>query len=348
MPLISGSSSSNEEHLTNPACGSSSSSSSGSSKSSICQIQSDSSGRIPVSSENSGSGSETPSPRRSAFISFLKLEKRRARTRKARAASIATFASRRAAKHVVLEAPQHPAESFRNHIQGTNSLWGPGSSTTIRVRLLVSYLKAWGAQLVKFLTERPPEESSPSHCLTTSVIDDCNMRLSTVTPGVHQWVLSRVTAVMNNVQVLIFGFQRNSEDAGPVLDYRTFPVYTPLVCFPRADCETICQEFVGRLLTFLGQVPARFHRFSIPPDLTKNIPVQALALCSDALATNVAVIKEIRTAVCAKQQAERDHKIYPFLSFFCAIHQLALSRKSIIYGFANFWSSITRLAHLFE
>lgn len=348
MPLIRCSSSSDEGHVANTPCGSSSSSSV-SSKSSLRQMQSDSSGQNPPSSESSGSGSESLDCRQqSRFAAFLELEHRRARTRKARAAAIASKASRRLAKHLVLEAPQHPAESFRNHIKGSNSLWGPGSNTRIRVRVLVSYLKAWGGKLVKFVTERSPEESSPSHCLTTSIIDDCNMRLSTVTPGVHQWVLSRVTAVMNNVQVLIFGFQRSSEDAGPVLDYRAFPVYTPLVCFPRADCATICQEFVGRLLTFLGQVPARFRQFSIPPDLAKNIPVQALALCSDALATNVAVIKEIRAAVCAKQQAERDHKIYPFVSFFCAIHQLALSRKSIIYGFSNFWSSIARLAHLFE
>lgn len=36
------------------------------------------------------------------------------------------------------------------------------------------------------------------------------------------------------------------------------------------------------------------------------------------------------------------------LGFYCGIHQLALSRKSIIFGFPNFWSAITRLSHLFE
>ena len=131
-------------------------------------------------------------------------------------------------------------------------------------------------------------------------------------------------------------------------ELRAFPAYTPLVCLLRSDRSTLCREFVGRLVTFIGEVPGRFRHF-LPERLTESIPIQGVALRSDALATNVAVLKELRTAVVVKhRQSAGDGKIYPLIGFFCAIHQLALSRKSLIYGFPNFWSSITRLSHLFE
>ena len=310
------------------------------SSSPLSQVQSSSaSSNDSSSSSSSNDGAEDPS--RLKLAEYLELEARRARTSKARAAAIAGKAARRLAKHAILDFPEHPAQDFRDDVKGTNTLMGPGAHRPRRLRLLVSYLKAWGCQLANFVQSRAVGANRVSHCLTTSIVDDCNMRLSAPPPGVHQWVVSRVTAVMNNCQTLIFG--------GLDGDYRAFPVYTPLVCLPRSDCRTLCQEFIGRLLAFLGEVPKRFHQFFIPSNLTENIPIQALAMCSDALATNAAVVKEIRTAVHAKHQANGSSKVvFPFLAVFCAIHQLALARKSIVYGFSNFWSSITRLSHLFE
>ena len=320
-------------------------------------------------SDSSDGGSDSDSSRSSASAStrkseisgsaVAKLEMRRARTAKARAAAIAAKATRRLTKQIDLDLPdQHPAASYKADIQGDNALMGPGANKFRRLRLVISYMKAWAREVKMFVMGPSCQHRKIHYCLTTSIVDDTNMRLSGITPGVHQWNISRVVSVMNSVQSLTFGFTPHepqrpqaSEDVGAntnsKLEYKCFPIYSPFVCLPKADCVTLCREIIDRLLPFLGKVPGRFEDLQLPVNLTDGIPLQAVALCCDALATNVAVIKELRGAVHAKTQLE-ETTVYPFISFFCGIHQLALARKSLIFGFSNFWSSITRLSHLME
>ena len=60
------------------------------------------------------------------------------------------------------------------------------------------------------------------------------------------------------------------------------------------------------------------------------------------------MLKELRLAVCQKQEQDGHSKVYPLIAFCCTIHQLALARKPLLIGFPQFWSSIVRLSHLFE
>lgn len=257
-----------------------SSSSSGDSDSSLRQIQ---------ESATTTDGSESDSSERRGHqkAESLQLERRRARTAKARAAAVAAKAGRRLAKHAILDLPEHPAGSFREAIKGENALINAASfkEKAQRLRLIVSYSKAWGRELTSFFVQaRSTGANRISHSLITSVVDDCNMRLSTITPAAHQWVISRVTAVMNNCQTLILGFPSDIS-AEREQNYRAFPVFTPLVALPRSNRITLSKE---RLLTLCGAVPKRFHHLLIPEHLIDSIQIQSLAVCCDALATNCA------------------------------------------------------------
>lgn len=290
------------------------------------------------------------------LASYLASAARRAKTAKARAASIFTKTARKLSKHADLKPPPHRAEAYRPHIQADSSINKPGQWTTRartqRLRLLISYLRAWCAGIMAFLNRfSAGSETHMHHAICSAIVDDTNMKLSnSVIPS---WVLSRTVAVMNIIQSLIVCYH----DAGPASDAgsqppcqtttRTFNAHTPLICLPRSDTETLASEFMSRLVLFLGRLCERFHQFGLVANFACSVPIQALAVCMDALATNLAVIKQMRTAVLVKQKQDRD-TIYPFLQVCCLIHQLALSRRILLNGFPQFYSSIVRLAHLFE
>lgn len=120
-----------------------------------------------------------------------------ARTFKARSAALVANARRRLARSALLKVPEHRAEAFRNDVKHDAALHRPGQNSSYprsrRLRLLVSFLKAWSAALVQFFNQFSGEANSDSskmtvhHSLTTSIIDDTNMRLSTVAPDVSAW-----------------------------------------------------------------------------------------------------------------------------------------------------------------
>ena len=81
-------------------------------------------------------------------------------------------------------------------------------------------------------------------------------------------------------------------------------------------------------------------------------PIQGLALCFDAVPTNIAVLKQLQRMVQAaheKQAANGDSKtIFPLFPQLCCIHQLALARRACVYSFGGLWASLVRLGHLLE
>ena len=279
--------------------------------------------------------------------------KRQAQTSKARIASLLTFARRRMAKNANLNPPEPPAEKFRELVKEDSALNRPsqynlGWARRSRLRLLVSYLKAWAATLMAFFrSERPL-----NHVIITAVIDDTNMRLAPNNQDsqVKEWKTSRVVQVMQNIQTLIVNSGDPSGDPAQC-ECTTFPVHTPLIAMARANRDSICAEFIGRLFLFLGQVGSRFQSFKLAADLAERVPIQALFICWDSLITNISVLKDIRSSVHNKHQSQNgtnDRHVYPVLAVCCLIHQLALSRKCILMGWPHFWSSVVRLGHLFE
>lgn len=275
---------------------------------------------------------------------------RRARTAKARAAAITAKAQRRLASNAVLQFPDHPANIYREDIKADNTLIQPGANRARRCRLLCSYLQAWGPALTHAVGRRR-RSSRISHTLTTSVIDDCNMRLSSVVPGVSHWKMSRIVSIMNNCQCFILGYvdpTTATTDKPAAVCHDHFQIHTAPAILPKTDRSSLCAEFLSRLFVFLGSVGSRFADWKIPVDLVKDVRIQGVSLSFDSLATNIAVLKQLRLAVWKQHQEFGHETICPLFSVCCNIHQLALARKPILQGFSNFYTSILRLSHLFE
>ena len=360
--------------------GSPSSDQSNSSKSDTCASSKDSSSfKVQVqstSSESQRSDSEKSSAS-SSTDEQKQMEKKlkgQQQTAKARAACIAARARRRMAKNAVLDLPPHPASSYREHVRSNNTLTQPAQShvnVRKRTRLLASYLKAWATAIMNCLRSYSgdlPQNATVTHALTTCVVDDTNVRLASPIPDVPQWKMSRVLSIMQLVQNMFVYFCPNAQgDQGSEMHYpyHTFPVHTPFACLAKTDKVGLAAEFRSRLISFLGAVPDRFRSVGLPAELLQDVPIQALCICFDSLVTNLAVLKKFRSSICSehdkmKQQQQQQttqpgeassgrlQKMYPLVYFCCAIHQLALARKPLLLGIPQFWSSITRLTHLFE
>ena len=280
--------------------------------------------------------------------------KRVARTSKARAAALVARATRRVAKSVgtVIQAKEHPAAAFKSDLRHKCSLNKPGSHSQTdrrrRLRLLVSFLRAWGASLMRFVTSiHASEKSQVDHVITSTIIDDCNMRLSSPAPEEHRWKSSQVCCVMNTVQTFTVCYRAEGSQC-----HKSFFVHTPLVVLPKSDTTTIFRELLSRLVLFCGSVSARFSKFGIGSHLAPAIPIQITTFCFDSLPTNLSVLKQLRALV---HQERSDLESRPptwcmMIAIPCLIHQLALSRRSLLNGFASvgYWSTVVRLAHLME
>ena len=271
--------------------------------------------------------------------------KRRKQTEKARLNSVKARMLRKHAKNVDMKPPEHAADSFRKDIMPDSDINRPGTVNVRfkRLRLLFSWFKAWGREVVSFFNEKT---GKVNHTILVSVVDDTNMRLSEVPDGAPQWRMSRTVSVMNNIQNLVVNY--DLEGAHDPC-HKHFAIHTPLACLPKSDTNGISSEFVSRLFCFLGCVSQRYRSWNVPSDLMRNVPLQALVMVFDSLKTNVAVLKQFRQATHMHHKGDLQRKpVCPLFATFCLLHQLALARTPILFGFNNYWGTVVRLAHLFE
>lgn len=287
----------------------------------------------------------------------LKSLKNKVKTFKARAAALVGKARRRLARNAVVKPPEHRAEAFRDDVKHDSSLHRPGSNSTYdrnrRLRLLISFLKMWASRLMSFVNHANADSKRRiHHTISSTIVDDTNMRLSTVAPDVSAWKSSRVTPVMNAVQTFTLCYT-DENPAEPAIgadrcQHKTYTVHTPMAALARSDQNTLFCELTSRLVLFLGAVSERFERIGVAASFAKDIPIQVSTLCFDSLITNIAMLKQIRSRVHQKHSMDGHRQIFPFFTVKCVIHQLALSRRCLLFGFDKFWSMLVRLAHLME
>ena len=279
---------------------------------------------------------------------------RQARTMKARLASLVSRARKKlVANTTEITMSEHPAEAFKPCVKHgpDNPLNQTGlthrSTRFRRLRLLVSFLRAWSVRLMSFLNFASSGEMAVHHTIQSTIIDDCNLRLGT-TAGES----SRVTSVMNAVQSFTVCYGPAAAEtwqmSGSSLCRKTFCVYTPLVVLPKSDKDTICAELLSRLLLFLGHVSERFQAFGVSSTFPSTVKIQGMTLCFDSLVTNLAVAKQMRVLLHEGHENLGYESIHPVMITVCMIHQVALARKCLLNGFAGYYSSVVRLAHLFE
>ena len=298
------------------------------------------------STRSSGEDRDTPGEDPNAQeLDFLR---KRKRTEKARAASLLSKALKRKEKLETL--PSHPADPFREDLRSSSELLRPGIEAPDkrrRLRLLWSWFASFTSSIMAFLRDH---SGRMQHAINVCIIDDTNMRLSLDGPQKP----SRVVSCMNNTQTVLFNAKTGQQDAGEAsagFIRKNFIVHTPLVPLPRANARGLASEFCSWIFAWLGCIGERFLRFgaeTFAGSSPGKIPIQCLAVSFDSVKTNLAVLKGLRNAAFLKHRSSDTTEIFPLLSTRCGLHQVALSRKQILFYFSHHWSSIVRLGHLFE
>lgn len=309
----------------------------------VQQNHSDESDESQSDSDNSSASSASSPSSSSSSSDAVKKLKRRAQTEKARAQKLVNAALRKQEQqHPSSE--KHLASCYIPSLQPNCSLNQPGNfdrpARATRLRLLWSWFINWIKAVCNFLAA---EEDNITHSINVSVIDDTSMRLAASFDESGVWRSSRTISVMNNLQSIIFGY-------GPQNSVRSFILHTPMIPLERTNTSGIAREFSSWVFCWLGKIGERFRRFGVE-NTHCSVPIQCLVVVWDSLRTNVSVMKGLRTkvySVTKVQECQEKPSSFPLLSMQCAIHQVALCRKQLLFFFSGHWSSIVRLAHLFE
>ena len=274
----------------------------------------------------------------------LRYLRNKQRTEKARAA--VQFNRLKRKQEASSELPQHPAEEYRRYLT-SNDLTSPAVSfreKKSRLRLLYSWLLAFVGGIGHFFTK----EKKIEHTISVVITDDTNMRLAMPYAASGKHRTSRVVSVMSLLQTLVCSFTNDSGERR----WRSFHFHTPLVPLERADTKGLACELLSWLFVYLGRVGERFARLGVKQDVVDAVPLQACVICWDSLKTNMSILKGLRIAVHSKHttsdSGDLGAPLCPLFSCRCCIHQIALCRKMMLFFFAGHWSSIVRLAHLFE
>lgn len=284
--------------------------------------------------------SEPPSDSESLSVQ----EKRRRQTAKARAAAITAKLRRKMAKQCAVQCPD-PFSEYLPDLQNKQPFqhsMHPGR----RARLVYSWIRGACAFLNNFFLQQQCH-----HVISISVVDDTNMRLAAQVTG--KWYSSRTVSVLNNVQTCVACFDMDPDPSHAIGEtcrgYRSFPLHTPLTCLPRATARNLFQEIRSWLVCEAG---SRWQQFGLKADLFDKTPFLCQVMCFDSLSTNVQLFKMLRRASFQKQQAQqakaRPDQSHLLVGTPCAIHQIALARKALLFYHPNFWSSLVRLSHLFS
>ena len=286
----------------------------------------------------------------------LKRLQRSKRTEKARQTAIVNKALRKKQREQGQNCtlPEHPADAFRHdvHLDSTRLLV-PGIQTLLRkhrLRLLWSWFVSLTGSIWTFLRS---QHGRMRHVLNVCVVDDTNMRLASPEDPSRR---SRVASCMNVVQTLLFNVKKDPSESDDRREddtlRRSYLLHTPLVPLDRTNAKGLAAELTSWLFLWLDGIGERFLKFmpeARPDKSCCDIPIKGLNICWDSLKTNMAVLKGLGTAAYVQwQSSAMSGRIHPLFSSRCSLHQIALVRKQLLFFFDEHWSTLVRLAHLFE
>ena len=202
-------------------------------------------------------------------------------------------------------------------------------------------------QVIKLLWEimSPPPDSSISHILDCVVLDDTSCRIRGQGDGVPA-----IYTVMNTVQAIHVCYT----DGG----CNNFSIPTPYMCLPSQKTEDLHIAYSSGLLLSSWGLGKSFQAVEerLSDQMAKSLQQQindvpdawkCQVMVGDALPTNDAVFRMER-AVAVHERARSAKKRQLALRMKCQLHQLCLVRKPAVLSIDNFWSTLVRLAHLFE
>ena len=184
-------------------------------------------------------------------------------------------------------------------------------------------------------------------CLVnTTVPDDTTTRLKG--PGMSS--PNTVYTIMNQVQTCIVKYEQELQgfDANGH-DWHCFSMPCPSLILNTPDAMNIHAAYTSHLIAGSNGVGQSLQRLGVPKDVPafQQADWVIQVMCGDALEANssafhverrVLVYNRDKKAVCNRAA----------LRMKCCNHQLGLVRKPVVLGVARFWSTLVRLAHLYE
>lgn len=209
-----------------------------------------------------------------------------------------------------------------------------------RGRAVMSLLLQIVQTLVKLLTPSSGGQSSVQVVLNVCVMDDASNRLRGTTKVDHTNV---VHAVMNTVQTLHIQYGSPDEETKRVTDFQSLLVPTPMCCLPSQKTHDLYAAYSAYMLLPSAGLGHALRALQCPEGICQESRWRVHVLVGDALPTNDSLFKLERRILVHHKEERR-------LAFRqkCLLHAICLVRRPAVLSVDGFWSTLVRLAHLFE
>ncbi len=304
---------------------------------------------------------DQPSPRgRDPSTTDVNRLLRKSQTEKARTAALLKKQSTRLfRKHIQPQQTESPAETtlsvlqtcfFTSHFSkaeyDADRYNGDNKSfTRDRARCVFSLMKAVASTLCNLFSPGSGDQAV-FHVLNTHIVDDTSTRMR----GPSSSDRTTVYTIMNTIQGLHFRVGICDDDVvySDFADPKTcvsFRVPTPLLVLENPNTKGIHESFTGSAIITARGVGQMIERFGLPKSIAAPVPWKTFVFIGDALKANNAAFRKECQEILKHKESLGNHLA---LRVRCAIHQVCLIRKPIVLMIPKLWTTVVRLAHLFE
>ena len=202
-----------------------------------------------------------------------------------------------------------------------------------RARTVFSLIKALASLLHTVFEAKPVH-----HIVNTHIIDDTSTRMR----GPLYSDPTTMYTIMNSIQSIHVVYASSDACTQDCEQTTRFRVPTPLICLEDATSKGIFEAFVASAVVTSKGVGSMLQKYGICKDVVQST-WRSFVFVGDSLKANQAAFRKECLEVLKK-----DDPKHLCLNFRCLIHQIALVRKPAVLMVPRLWSTIVRLAHLFE
>eukprot|EP00438_Fugacium_kawagutii_P004340 Skav207877 [mRNA] locus=scaffold664:397187:404489:+ [translate_table: standard] len=181
------------------------------------------------------------------------------------------------------------------------------------------------------------------HIINTIVPDDTNTRLKGPTKSDR----SIVCTIMNQVQNCIVTYDGNESGMDENWDCLAIPCPATIVNTP--DAVNLQAAYTSYLIASSHGIGQKWQSLGLPQSATslEDAKWAIQIMCGDALEANSKAFHMERCCLANNNRDGAANNIAA-IRIKCCNHQLGLIRKPCVLGIERFWSTLVRLAHLYE
>lgn len=190
----------------------------------------------------------------------------------------------------------------------------------------------------------PPANPPVKFVINTAVPDDTNTRLKGPSKGDR----SLVFTVMNVIQNCVVCYDAPSDSQH---DWHCLSVPCPISVLKAPNREHIHAAYASHLIAGGSGVGQKWKALGITDTVTNAITNAKWAvqvMCGDALEANSAAFAIERKLLAGKRISSAETCRTVAMRIKCCNHQMGLIRRPVVLGIERYWSTLVRLAHLFE